>query len=116
MNTAPGVANDSHVDGTAVGIETPDYALAPIGDREFAAGLSEVEVRRSGRKRVAPTLLDEVAGKAVKTKAGAKVSAWKAADKDDEDMGDVDVDSEWEEDYLMANPASVYATNLQARL
>lgn len=110
MKTTP-VANDAHVEGAPVEIVTPDDALAPIGDHEFALGLSEVEIRRSGRKRVAPTLLDDVAGKAVKTKAGAKVSAWKAADNND-----VDEDSEWEEEYLMTNPASVYATNLHVRL
>lgn len=130
METPPSVANDAPVDGTAVETVTLGDALAPIGDHEFAAGLSEVEIRRSGRKRVAPTLLDEVAGKAVKTKAGAKVSAWKAADNDndddDDDNGgggddgddddDMDEDSEWEEEYLMTNPASVYATNLQVGL
>lgn len=135
MEAPPSVANDALVDGAAVETVTLGDALAPIGDHEFPAGLSEVEIRRSGRKRVAPTLLDEVAGKAVKTKAGAKVSAWKAADNnnnnnndddndddgdgdddDDDDMDDVDEDSEWEEEYLMTNPDSVYATNLQVRL
>lgn len=131
METPPSVANDAPVDGTAVETVTLGDALAPIGDHEFAAGLSEVEIRRSGRKRIAPTLLDEVAGKAVKTKAGAKVSAWKAADNDNEsnddngddvdgDDGDDDEgmgeDSEWEEEYLMTNPSSVYATNLQVGL
>lgn len=111
------MTNDAHVDSAPVEIVTPDDALAPIGDHEFALGLSEVEIRRSGRKRVAPTLLDHIAGKAVKTKAGAKVSAWKAADNnDDDDIGDVDEDSEWEEEYLMTNSASVYATNLHVRL
>lgn len=115
MKTAP-VANDAHVDGTAVKIVTPGDALAPIGDHEFALELSEVEIRRSGRKRVAPTLLNKVAGKAVKTKAGAKVSAWRAADNNDhDDVDDVDEDSEWEEEYLMTNTASVYATDLHVR-
>lgn len=107
-------ANDADVDGTAVETVTPSDALAPIGDHQFAVELSEVEIRRSGRKRVAPTLLEEVAVKAVKTKAGTKISAWRAADNNDHN--DMDEDSEWEEEYLMTNPASVYATNLHVRL
>lgn len=89
--------------GTEIG--GPEAALAPKGD-------TDLEIRRSGRKRLAPTVLDEVAGKTVKTKAGAKANAWKTPDQ----SNDVDdVDSEWEEEYLMTNPGSVYARSLGVR-
>lgn len=120
------MANDAPVAGTAAESIKPDDLLAPIGDHESVAGLSEVEIRRSGRKRVAPTLLDEVAGKAVRTKAGAMVGAWRTVrnkdedegedEDEDDDMDDVGEDSEWEEEHLMTDPASVYATNLHVGL
>lgn len=126
---------DAHITGEAPAIpstlperEVPKDSLLvtqatptkSMGD-PAAGGFSEVEIRRSGRKRVAPTMLDEASATKVKAKAGAgagaKASEWRLDGDDDSDDADImDEDSEWEEEYLMTNPKSIYGSNLQVCL
>lgn len=94
--------------GASPHVASDETMASGVSASDSPAAMSEIEIRRSGRKRLAPAALEEVAEKAVKTKAGAKASPWKKLGKGNA----ADNNSEWEEEYLMTNPGSVYATNL----